>query len=108
MIKRNAIFSLVFILALAPAVSAHENHIKYVGDMPYAGFCKAVLNDDVSAFKRVVRRFVGFLGTNSQSVMSRVLDEKGVKCDGKSLMIFSETRNATELQAYLKQVTDVQ
>ncbi|GAA0858693.1 hypothetical protein [Aliiglaciecola litoralis] len=83
------------------AANAHDEKIKYAGDLEYASFCKAVVNNDQALFKSSLNRFVGELGSNRKQVLNRVLENDSVKCAGKGLVKFSSERNATEIVTFL-------
>ena len=99
--KKLVLATLVSLSVSSVANAALEKNVKYVGDMAYAGFCKAVIADNVGLFKRSVRRFVGPLGGTKQDVLLRVLDNKNVQCAGQGLVEFAQQRNAKQVVAYL-------
>lgn len=84
----------------ASASINNDANVKYVGDMKYASFCKAVVNNDVDLFKMTLGRFVGELGSSRERVLDRILAE-GVKCSGADLVEFSTQRKATNIDAYI-------
>lgn len=85
----------------ASASIKQETTVKYVGDMQYASFCKAVVNDDLDLFKVTLSRFVGELGTSRKSVLKRVTAQNSVQCAGHDLVEFTEKRNATKIDSFI-------
>lgn len=73
---------------------------RFEGDVKYAAYCKAILNDDLSLLKRSIRREVGDLASNERSVVRILLSDYGVKCDGENLVEFSIQRDAPAVYAY--------
>ncbi len=66
--------------------AAPQKDIRFVGETQFAGFCKAVINDDV----RVLR-----------SSLSRNVGRIGATCNGSSLIEFSVERHADAVHEYL-------
>lgn len=98
--------AIAVLLSSVVSVSANASikqqpEVKYVGDMQFASFCKAVVNDDVSLFKMTLNRFVGELGSSRKSVLKRVTEEQSVQCAGKDLLDFTQQRNASSINSYL-------
>ena len=98
--------ALVSVLSLSVSFAAdaalqQTKEVKFVGDMAYAGFCKAVVNDNVSLFKRSVKRFVGPLGGNQQLVLTKVLENDNVKCAGQGIAKFAKERDAQQISAFI-------
>ncbi|MCV2884432.1 hypothetical protein OE749_06975 [Aestuariibacter sp. AA17] len=88
--------------ASAQADIQSPKKVRFVGDVAYAGFCKAVVNDNVDLFKRSVRRFVGPLGGTKEEVLARVLRNDNVTCSGEGIKDFANQRNATDVVAYIE------
>lgn len=99
--KKLVLATLVSLSVSSVANASMEKNVKFVGDLAYAGFCKAVVNDNVGMFKRSVKRFVGPLGGTKQDVLSRVLNNDNVQCSGKGIVEFVEQRNAKKVAEYL-------
>lgn len=102
---------LLIATVLASTVSMTANasmesaaNFKFVGDTEFSGFCKAVLDDNVSLFKRSVRGFVGPLGVTRQDVLKRVLKDDSVSCAGKGLIEFTKQRDAKQVAEFLSTV----
>lgn len=91
----------VTVSASATAAMKSQSNFKFVGDTEYAGFCKAVLNDNVTLFKRSVKRFVGPLGATKQDVLNRVLNSNNVQCAGIGIVEFSQQRSANKVAQYI-------
>ena len=77
------------------------NKYSFVGDMRYAGFCKAAITNDVKLFKRAVRTQIGSLASSGEAVLDIVLDAKNVQCAGLGISEFSEKRNATDIVKFI-------
>ncbi len=84
------------------ATNAATKEVKFVGDLEFAPLCEAIVNDDLSLLKTSLNHFVGDLGVSDRSVLRRVAKNTGVKCDGKTLVEFSNERNASEVKSFLK------
>ncbi|GAB5380567.1 MAG: hypothetical protein Alis3KO_18980 [Aliiglaciecola sp.] len=96
---------LIAITALA-AMSANasmfdSNEYRFKGDTYFAGFCKAVLMDDVKMLKHQLRSQVGKVAGSTDGVKRAVTSVNGVQCDGKDLITFSKEREANSVLAYL-------
>lgn len=98
---KKLVLATLFSVSFASFTNAAEKEVKFVGDLAYAGFCKAVVNDNVGMFKRSVRQFVGPLGGTKQDVLERVLRNDNVQCSGKGIAQFAEQRDAKNVVAYL-------
>jgi hypothetical protein len=88
----------------ASAASAHLNKdltYRFAGDIDYAGFCKAIVTNDVDMLKRNVKNKVGQLASRSEEVLRILISENGIKCNGIDLIEFSKQREANEVYAYL-------
>ena len=92
----------IFTMSFAASASnAPAENVKYIGDMQFASFCKAVVNNDLGLFKVSLKRFVGELGSTRQRVLDRVLEDGSVQCSGKGLVEFTTERNATLIVSFL-------
>ena len=87
--------------AASASIKASEN-VKFKGDMEYASFCEAVINDDLKLFKVALSTLVGDLGYSEKLVLKRVSTKNGVKCSGQDLIKFSQERNAEKVLSYIK------
>lgn len=86
------------------AANAHLNkepNYQFAGDRDYAGFCKAIVTNDVNLLKRSVRNKVGLVAPSSQDVLRILISENGIKCNGIDMIEFSRQREANEVYAYL-------
>ena len=97
---------LAFTTALVISVGVNaqmtrDEKIRYAGDLQYSGFCRAIVNDDVSLLKRSVGKKVGEVASTRRDVLEKLVSETGMKCNGKDLIKFSESRGAKEVYAYL-------
>ena len=93
-------------LTLSFAANAHlveetNSNIRYVGDTEYAGFCKAVIEDNVAMFKSKLAHKVGTIAPSRRAVLKKLTSEEGMSCNGESLVDFSKQYNATQVNAYL-------
>ena len=99
--KKLVLATLVSLSVSSFANAGMQKNVVYVGDLDYAGFCKAVVNDNVGMFKRSIRRFVGPLGGSRQDVLKRVLKDDNVQCSGTGITKFAEQRNATQVVEFI-------
>lgn len=93
-------------LTLAFTANAHlsnnvENNVRYVGNIDYVGFCKAVVEDDVALLKAKVAHKVGTIALSRRGVLKKLTAEDGMSCNGESLIEFSEQYHAEQVKAYL-------
>jgi len=90
-------------LALTFGASANtdQENVRFVGETQYAGFCKAVVLDDVKVLRSNVARNVGRIGASQREVLRMVTAENGLTCNGTNLIKFSEERNADAVRDYL-------
>ena len=86
----------------ASASTKATESVKFQGDMKYASFCEAVVNDDIKLFKVALSNLVGDLGYSEKFVLKRVSTKNGVKCGGQNLIEFSENRSADRVLSYIK------
>lgn len=75
----------------------------FKGDLEYSGFCKAIVNNNLSLLKRTMSRKVDELGTSRKAVLSKLVSDGGMTCNGVDLIEFSRNREADEVYAYLIQ-----
>jgi hypothetical protein len=95
---------LATLISASFAASAHnvsKAEVKFAGDRDFSGFCKAVLEDDVSMLKRNVRAKIGLVAPSSDEVLKRLIAEDGMQCNGADLVTFSIERDASSVHAYL-------
>lgn len=88
----------------ANAALEGSKKVKFVGDTDYASFCRAAVDNDADLFKRSVSRKVGVIASSKQRVLELVLDADKVSCDGKGLQEFSESRQATDVVNFIKNI----
>lgn len=88
----------------ASAAMQDSKKVKYVGDTEFASFCEAAVKNDANLFKRSVSRQVGVLASSKQRVLDLVLNAENVSCDGKGLVEFSESRQASEVVNFINSV----
>ncbi|WJG10071.1 hypothetical protein [Aliiglaciecola sp. LCG003] len=85
----------------ASAATVSTENVKYTGDMEFASFCKAVVNNDIQLFKVSLNRFIGELGSSRKRVLDRVLEADTITCSGKNLVEFTQERNATQIDTFI-------
>lgn len=97
-------FILAATMTLAFSANAHmgETEVRYVGDTEYAGFCRAVVENDVTKLKSRVAHKVGKVAENRRAVVRKLVAEDGMACNGDNLIAFSEKYGADEVSSYLK------
>jgi len=81
--------------------AAPQKDVRFVGETQYAGFCKAVLLDDVRVLRSSVARNVGRIGSSQREVLRTVIAEDGLTCNGVNLIQFSVEREANTVHEYL-------
>ncbi len=81
--------------------AAESKDIRFVGETQFAGFCKAIINDDVRVLRSSLSRNVGRIGASQREVLRMVTSEEGLTCNGSSLIKFSEERHADAVHEYL-------
>ena len=101
----NAVKVLAVTATVAFSVNATaavpQKDIRFVGETQFAGFCKAVINDDVRVLRSSLSRNVGRIGASQREVLRMVTSEEGLTCNGSSLIKFSEERHADAVHEYL-------
>lgn len=78
-----------------------QQPVRFTGDTQFAGFCKAVVLDDVAVLRSSIHRSVGQVAASDRGVVRMALAEDGLTCNGTSLLEFSKQRNATEVHNFL-------
>ncbi|MFT6777581.1 MAG: hypothetical protein ACJAV1_001500 [Paraglaciecola sp.] len=99
--KKLIALSMVLCAMNASAKLSSPANVKYAGDLDYKKFCEAVVKDDVNMFKRSVRKKIGVLANNNQSVLKHLTAQDGMECNGVDLMSFSQQRKASNVYKYL-------
>ena len=104
LIKVIATVSLCVSATAGAALNTDKSEKDYLfkGDVEYATFCEAVLNDDLSLLKTSIRHQLGDVASSKRSALRILLSDNGVKCDGENLVEFSIQREASNVYAYLK------
>ena len=75
--------------------------VKFVGDLKYSVFCKAVVTDNVNLLDRSILRQVGKIADSPRLVLQKVTADSGILCNGKTLQEFAKLRQAESVQRYL-------
>lgn len=83
------------------ASAAPQKDVRFVGETQFAGFCKAIINDDVRVLRSSLSRNVGRIGASQREVLRMVTSEEGLTCNGSSLIEFSVKRHADAVHDYL-------
>ena len=76
------------------SAAAPQKDVRFVGETQFAGFCKAIINDDVRVLRSSLSRNVGRIGASQREVLRMVTSEEGLTCNGSSLIEFSVERHA--------------
>lgn len=97
----------LIVVVACMSVSAHgaihpPSRYTFAGDIQFAHFCQAILQDDLSLLRKSVKQQVGELATTRRGVLKRLVSKGGVTCDGSDLLEFSRQRDASQVYAYLK------
>ncbi|GGD76617.1 hypothetical protein [Lacimicrobium alkaliphilum] len=101
-----AIVPMLCVASIKTPDNRDSEKYRFSGDLAFAGFCKSVLHNDVSMFRRNVIRQVGRVAGTSRGVYRSLLETDGVTCAGQDLITFSETRQADSIVAFLRQRAD--
>ena len=83
------------------SAAAPQTDVRFVGETQFAGFCKAIINDDVRVVRSSLSRNVGRIGASQREVLRMVTSEEGLTCNGSSLIEFSVERHADAVHDYL-------
>ena len=78
-----------------------QKDVRFVGDTQFAGFCKAIVLDDVKVLRSSLSRNVGRIGASQREVLRLVTSEDGLTCNGISLIDFAVERDASAVREYL-------
>ncbi|WP_394223981.1 DUF3718 domain-containing protein [Alteromonas gracilis] len=101
----NTVKALALTATVAFSISANaaapQKELRFVGETQFAGFCKAVINDDIRVLRSSLSRNVGRIGASQREVLRMVTSEEGLTCNGSSLIEFSVERNANAVYEYL-------
>jgi len=101
----NTVKALALTVTVAFSINANaaapQKELRFVGETQFAGFCKAVINDDVRVLRSSLSRNVGRIGASQREVLRMVTSEEGLTCNGSSLIEFSVERDANAVHEYL-------
>lgn len=86
------------------AAMQSAKQFKFVGDTQYAGFCEAVITDNVELFKQNLAQHAPILSVTKKGVLNSVLAAKKITCSNQDLVAFSQQRNATNILAFINNV----
>jgi hypothetical protein len=92
----------------ANAALEGSSKFKFVGDVAFAGLCKAVVTDNVNLFKLSVAKQGTWLNASKSKALDILLDADNVQCAGKGLVEFSQARNAQNVLTYIQGEQTVQ
>ncbi|NDV90078.1 DUF3718 domain-containing protein [Alteromonas sp. 345S023] len=87
--------------ALNANAAGPQKNVRFVGDTQYAGFCKAIVLDDIKVLRSSLSRGVGRIGSSQREVLRMVTSEDGLTCNGVNLLDFAVKREANEVREYL-------
>ncbi len=103
--KNTLVGSVLAVIALSAAAQDTEKKdraaVRFIGEVEYAGFCSAVIRDDISALEKNVTRYVGKLAGSREAVLARVIAEDGLRCNGDNLIVFAQRRGAHSVHNFL-------
>ena len=88
-------------MAFSVSAAAPQKDVRFVGETQFAGFCKAIINDDIKVLRSSLSRNVGRIGASQREVLRMVTSEEGLTCNGSSLIEFSVERDANAVYEYL-------
>ena len=88
-------------IACSASAATSEKEVRFVGETEFAGFCKAIVNDDIKTFRSNLSRNVGRIGDSQRQVLRLVTSETGLTCNGSNLIQFSAERGADTVHEYL-------
>tara|TARA_Y100000296_G_scaffold48247_1_gene55278 strand:- start:163 stop:492 length:330 start_codon:yes stop_codon:yes gene_type:complete len=91
----------IMVLSINVSAAEPEKAIRFTGETQFAGFCKAVVNDDVRVLRSSLSRNVGRIGASQREVLRLVTADEGLTCNGSSLIEFSVERDASAVYEYL-------
>ncbi|MFQ3219347.1 MAG: hypothetical protein ACI8R9_001643 [Paraglaciecola sp.] len=89
----------------ANATMQGAKQFKFVGDTQYAGFCEAVITDNVDLFKKSLAQHKRILSGNKSGLSDTVWAAKKISCSEQNLVSFSQQRNATNILAFIESAT---
>lgn len=106
---KNLVKTTLVALATTAALSSQAmadapvKSVRFVGDTDFAGFCKAIVKDDIRLLRSSLARNVGRIAASQREVLRLVTAEDGMTCNGTNLIEFSVERNADSVYQYLTQ-----
>ena len=53
-------------IACSASAATSEKEVRFVGETEFAGFCKAIINDDIKTFRSNISRNVGRIGDSQR------------------------------------------
>lgn len=87
--------------AFSASAATSEKEVRFVGETEFAGFCKAIINDDMKTFRSNLFRNIGRIGDSQRQVLRLVTSETGLTCNGSNLIQFSAERGADTVYEFL-------
>lgn len=89
------------------AVAAMQGgkQFKLVGDTEFAGFCKAIVRNNVDLFKKNVAQQTGALTVTKSQTLDAVLDAMISSCADQDLVTFSQERNPPKVLSLIDSAT---
>ncbi|MFQ3235573.1 MAG: hypothetical protein ACI9C4_001132 [Paraglaciecola sp.] len=106
---KNLLLSVVVAAACfslnANATVQSAKQFKFVGVTELAGFCEAIVTDNVDLFKMNLAQHKRILSGNKLEALNTALKAKTVSCSNQDLVSFSQQRNATNILAFIDSAT---
>ncbi|MDU0353679.1 hypothetical protein RS130_06830 [Paraglaciecola aquimarina] len=90
--------------ASAAMESKSKAKYKFKGDTEYSSFCEAVVADDVKMLNKSFRSKIGQVASTKSGVVSLIVSDDGVKCNGSTLAEFSRKRESSQVSAFLSKI----
>lgn len=100
--KKLAIASLLLGASVAHAHESHDKDIKFVGDLDYQNFCKAVTEDNVRMLRSSFSSKIGIVAGNQRETYRKLMSGENLSCNGMNILDFSKSRKANDVIAYLE------
>lgn len=91
----------------ATAAMQGTKQFKFVGDTEFAGFCEAIVMNDLELFKKNIAKQAAVMGISRRQTLNAVMDPRTVTCADSGLLSFAQQRNATEVLALISGAVDV-
>lgn len=87
--------------AVNASAAATQKEVRFIGETEFAGFCKAIINDDIRTLRSSLSRSVGRIGDSQRQVLRVITSDTGLTCNGSNLIDFSVERGADSVHEFL-------